>query len=640
MLTIIRYQFIRGYLPQSFLPTTNILLSYLLSSISPEKIEDFVTNFFELFEKEKKVKSLSKLQGIYKTFLNDDVKVFKTMCLLLELSAEACGMPKVNARFTQHKEKDHKIFAQLFCEEPDQNSSYIVPLIQELVKVFNQSMQDGNHRLDDLSVCRNLLKKIKSMAPQGVNTIKFIQAARDLNIPCRKVANNTYQFGWGRKSKWFDSSFTDKTPTVSSNLAKDKIACNHFLQSAGFPVPRSSRIQSVNDAIKVANLLSYPVVIKPTNLDQGMGVYCDLKNISEIEEAYKKVGQISSQIMIEEHIGGKDYRLQVCEGEVYWAIERKGPKVIGDGEKSIEELITTFNDLRNFDNKTSEVELPLIEINQDMRDYLHVNKHKLEDIPVKRQEIKLRAANNISGGGTMFPVLNIAHEDNLALAIDVAKCLRLDIAGIDLIIPDISISWKEQKSAICEVNAMPQISGSRHQYILKKTMPENGRIPTILFLGDFIDTPQYQSLMSLAASKKLNIGTATSDAVWFNGKKSAASDSLLQSSKRLIADPSIDAIFMHINLNNQFYLAVPVDKFDAIVIVDKFVDELTIRNNLRWFENLPLFSNRIFSLKEEAFPMATVLNQSKCKIEEITTEKLNTFINELLDNYVNHPFIR
>jgi hypothetical protein len=187
---------------------------------------------------------------------------------------------------------------------------------------------------------------------------------------------------------------------------------------------------------------------------------------------------------------------------------------------------------------------------------------------------------------------------------------------------------------------MPQISGSRHQYILKKTMPENGRIPTILFLGDFIDTPQYQSLMSLAASKKLNIGTATSDAVWFNGKKSAASDSLLQSSKRLIADPSIDAIFMHINLNNQFYLAFPVDKFDAIVIVDKFVDELTIRNNLRWFENLTLFSNRIFSLKEEAFPMATVLNQSKCKIEEITTEKLNTFINELLDNYVNHPFIR
>lgn len=638
MLTIISHQFIRGYIPQSFLPTTKILLSYSPSSINPKKIEFFVANFFELFEKEEKIKSLSKLQDIYKTFNSDDMKVFKIICLILELSAEACGMPKVNSRFTQKKANDHRIFLQLFCEEPDQNFSYIFALIQELVTVFNQSMQDDDQRLNDLSVFKTLLKDIKSISPKGVNTIKFIQAASALNIPCRKVANNIYQFGWGRKSKWFDSSFTDKTPTVSANLAKNKIACNLFLKGAGFPVPRSRLIKSINDAIKVANLFSYPVVIKPTNLDQGIGVYCDLKTTSEIEDAFKKVSKISSQIMIEEHIGGKDYRLQVCEGEVYWAIERKGPTVIGDGEKSIEELITTFNEVRALNNKTSELTFPLIELNQDIVDYLRVNKHKLEDIPIKGQEIKLRAANNISGGGTMFPALNIAHEDNITLAIDVAKCLRLDIAGIDLIIPDISISWKEQKSAICEVNAMPQISSGRHQYILKKTMPENGRIPTVLFLGNFIDTPQYQSLISLAALKKLNIGTATSGEVWFNGKRGAATESLLQSSNRLISDPSIDVIFMHINLKDQFYLAFPVDKFDAIVIVDKFVDEL--KNNFGWFENLTLFSNRILSLKEEAFQIANVLKQSKFKIEEITTEKLNTFIDELLDNYVNQTFNR
>ena len=640
MLKIISHQFIRDYLPQSFLPTTKILLSYSPSSINPEKIEFLIANFFELFEKEKKVKSLSKIQGVYKTFNPDDMKVFKMICLILELSAEACGMPKVNSRFTQQKENDDKILFQLFCEEPDQNRSYIFLLIQELVNVFNRCIQVDYQSLGDLSVFRNLLKGIKSIAPQGVNTIRFIQSARDLNIPCRKLANNTYQFGWGRKSKWFDSSFTDKTPTVSANLVKNKIACNLFLRNLGFPVPRSSMIKSIKDATRIANLFSYPVVIKPTNLDQGIGVYCDLKTLSEIEDAFKKVSKISSQIMIEEHIGGKDYRLQVCEGVVYWAIERKGPAVIGDGKKSIQELIAIFNDLRSFENKTSEIEWPLISLNQDIKDYLRVNAYKLEDIPSKGKEVKLRAANNISGGGTMFPVLNIAHQDNLNLAIDAAKCLRLDIAGIDLIIPDISISWKEQKAAICEVNAMPQISAGHHQYILKKTMPENGRIPTILFIGNFIDTPRYQSLVSLATSKKLNIGTATSDEVRFNSKKITTTESLLQSSNRLVSDPTVDAIFMHMNSNDQFNLSFPVDKFDAIVIVDKFEDESKIRKNIRWFENLTLFSNRILSLKEEAFQIATVLNQSKCKIEEITTEKLNTFIEELLDNYVNHTFNR
>jgi cyanophycin synthetase len=62
--------------------------------------------------------------------------------------------------------------------------------------------------------------------------------------------------------------------------------------------------------------------------------------------------------------------------------------------------------------------------------------------------------NNASAGGSTIGLdVNQVHPDNINLAFNVAKLFNLDIAGIDLIISDISKSWLNTPCVICDVNA-------------------------------------------------------------------------------------------------------------------------------------------------------------------------------------------
>jgi len=67
----------------------------------------------------------------------------------------------------------------------------------------------------------------------------------------------------------------------------------------------------------------------------------------------------------------------------------------------------------------------------------------------------------MSTGGTVSLIESSdVHPDNLSLVIRAAQAANLDLAGVDLLIPDISKSWLESDAIICEINAQPQIGSS------------------------------------------------------------------------------------------------------------------------------------------------------------------------------------
>jgi hypothetical protein len=61
--------------------------------------------------------------------------------------------------------------------------------------------------------------------------------------------------------------------------------------------------------------------------------------------------------------------------------------------------------------------------------------------------------------------------------------LRLDLAGVDLLVPDIARSWRETGGGICEVNAQPQLSGHLPRSLLPKLVSRRGRIPVVVLIG-------------------------------------------------------------------------------------------------------------------------------------------------------------
>lgn len=330
-----------------------------------------------------------------------------------------------------------------------------------------------------------LLSRYRRLAPRGINSLPFLQAAHDLDIPWQHVCDNIYQFGWGSRSRWLDSSFTDRTSVLSSAVARSKPYCSAVLAKAGLPVPAHHIVGTAAEAVRAAKAIGFPVVIKPADRDGGSGVVVGLHSPQDVEAAFAFAVRFSPTLLVERFHDGADHRLRVCNGVVLNAILREPASVVGNGHDTIEALIHQSNEqrLRTLPADTDAHELKPISVDQDVHMWLKAQQLSVASIPAAGCKIRLRGAANTNLGGTTRDVTALAHPDNLALAVKAARVLRLDLAGVDLLIADIARSWKESPAVICEVNAQPQFSDDRvHPVILRRIVPGNGRIPVVAMI--------------------------------------------------------------------------------------------------------------------------------------------------------------
>ena len=373
-----------------------------------------------------------------------------------------------------------------------------IPAIDQKITTPLTALRWACGLMNDLANGKNINKKfvladLESFAersaydaPHGVNTLRFINAAQKLGIPWMHISANTYQFGWGKLSRWLDSSFTDQTSVIAATISVDKFACARVLRQHGFPVPTHQLVYSEEQAQEVAEKIGYPVVVKPADRDRGVGVRAGVFSSEVVRQAYREARKDSGNILVENFISGKDYRLQVHLDNLFWCALRRPALVIGTGSMKISDLIKATNAYRETerakldDDPMKEKGYYDIVIDSEAMEWLEVQNLTLDSIPEEGREVRLKGAANVSLGGTRQGIpLDRIHPDNKELVVGVISALRLDIAGIDLIVPDISESWKNTGGAICEVNARPQLSPHLHESLLQSMFPNKGLIPIV-----------------------------------------------------------------------------------------------------------------------------------------------------------------
>ncbi|MEB3220477.1 MAG: hypothetical protein VKS61_00215, partial [Candidatus Sericytochromatia bacterium] len=82
-----------------------------------------------------------------------------------------------------------------------------------------------------------LLGRLRSLAPQGANTVPLLRAAYEAGIPTCHVAGGVYQIGQGALARLLKSTFTDQTPAIGAEWARDKRLAAAVLRRAGLPTP-------------------------------------------------------------------------------------------------------------------------------------------------------------------------------------------------------------------------------------------------------------------------------------------------------------------------------------------------------------------------------------------------------------------
>ncbi len=418
------------------------------------------------------------------------------------------------------------------------------------------------------------LKQLAKHAPTGSNTLRFLRAAHERGMPWRALAGNVFEFGHGVHARWLDSSFTDQTSQIGAGLARNKLLAAQVLRTSGLPVPAHRRVLSVTQALAAAAQLGYPLVVKPMDCDGGRGVAAGLSTATEVEQAFIAARRYSKNILVEQHVEGRDYRLILFNGRLLWAIERQPGGIHGDGKHSVAELLETLNaDPRRGVQRTAT--LKTLEWDDEAKALLRQAGLNLQSIPAAGQFVRLRSAANIARGGVPIAVMGQVHPHNQQLAERAAQALRLDLAGIDLLIPDISVSWQESGAAICEVNGQPQLGSTPHLYgeILDHLLASRGRIPITLLIAQ-----SAAEIASLSAALRdqwrargKHCGYVDEHGAWLDDERLApAGTTLFAAGQILLAHRHCAALVLVTTAHEVLQCGLPFSECDLLIFAGAF----------------------------------------------------------------------
>ena len=180
------------------------------------------------------------------------------------------------------------------CERP--SSGLVQPKVFDaVVKVaFNlaawASTADPNS-IDDrdqfFQIIENkVTRKLSKFAPKGKSTIEVIRAANQLGIPYFPLPGGAFQLGVGSAGRRVDRSTTDHDSVLGMRWSQNKLMTAQLLTQGGLPAPRHLAAQSVAQAKKASQQIGFPLVVKPTDLERGEGVFVDV-NADNLEQAFK-----------------------------------------------------------------------------------------------------------------------------------------------------------------------------------------------------------------------------------------------------------------------------------------------------------------------------------------------------------------
>lgn len=414
-----------------------------------------------------------------------------------------------------------------------------------------------------------LLASLQPFKLQGVNNFRFLKAAQALDIPWRPVVPEVYCLGSGRRSRWLESSYTDTTSVIGTRIARDKVKTAVVLRQAGLPAPRHALAASAEQAVQLARQLGYPVVVKPADRDQGLGVAADLRDDRSVAAAFHAASRHSANILVEKHFDGQDYRFTVFNGRVIKTVSRLPGGVTGDGVLSVASLIDVAKQDAQLARRARARGRDLLELDQEALGLLSQIGMSPQSVPAAGQHVRLRRRSNVSAGGTPFLVTQPIHPDNLRLAERCAAALQLDLAGVDLIMQDISRSWLESGALICEVNGQPQIgtltTPGIYADILREMLPGESRIPVALVVG--APGKVEQQLMQRGRDKNIVVGCASTEGVWLGPERlTGVQASAFLAAQILMANRAADAAIVVMTPGQIVLSGLPFDRIDVLVL--------------------------------------------------------------------------
>ena len=466
------------------------------------------------------------------------------------------------------------------------------------VRLVNNLVAQAEERVDpddadfDFAAEHEAFLRTSQRVAFGPSTQAILEEAIARDIPWQRLNSaSLVQLGHGVHQRRIRATMTSVTSSLAVDIASDKELTNRLLAAAGLPVPTSVEVRRVDDAVRAARRIGYPVVVKPLDGNHGRGVAINLQDEAAVRAAFDVAYDESRRgyVLVEQFITGRDYRVLVIGGNMIAIAERVPAHVIGDGSHTVTELV----DIANSDPRRGvghEKVLTRIAVNAGAVELVRAQGFEMTDIPPRGEMVKLALTGNMSTGGISIDRTFEAHPDNVDIAEEAARVVGLDIAGIDFICPDITQPVRETGGGICEVNAAPGFRMHSHptvgepQYVAKPVVDllfppgTSSRIPIVAVTGTNGKTTTSRMIAHIFKGIGRKVGMTSTDGVVIDDRLVIRSDaSGPRSARMVLQNPRVDFAVFEVARGGILREGLGYKRNDVAVVLNVAPDHLGLR---------------------------------------------------------------
>lgn len=461
------------------------------------------------------------------------------------------------------------------------------------VRLF-QDLAEGKP-IDDMTAALaadvQRLREIREDVRFGPSTGSIVDEAVSRGIPYIRLNDQSLvQLGYGVHQRRIQATVTDRTALIATDLASDKDATKRMLDQMGVPVPRGVKLADESEIDDAIERIGFPVVVKPLDANHGKGITVGLDNLEDTRAAFNLAKGFSRRVIIERALSGQDFRALVIDNKLVAVAERRPAHITGDGKHTVRELIDSTNrdPRRGYGHENV---LTLISVDEQTESLLAAQNLTLESVPPANAEVQLKLTANISTGGTAIDRTDDVHPFNVSLFERIARIVGLDVAGIDVVAPDLSTPLTENGGGVIEVNAAPGfrmhiapsegIARNVAEHVVSMLFPPGtpARIPVIAVTGTNGKTTTTRLIAHILRNSGLHVGFTTTEGIYIGNSLVQAGDNTGPVSAQLVLkDPTVQVAILETARGGILRAGLGFDRCDIGIVMNVTVDHLGLKD--------------------------------------------------------------
>ena len=224
-------------------------------------------------------------------------------------------------------------------------------------------------------------------------------------------------------------------------------------EQLGLTVPQTYPVHADDpldeSALKAMLAAHDRLIVKPLRASLSRGVTLSITTLKQLQQAIADARAHHESVLVQEQIEGEEIRFIIVGNKVAGALLRQTPRVIGDGSRTVAELIAAENEARRHID-TPYVAYPQLTEAIIPADYLTSTR-----VLAAGEVLELNRATMIKNGCSVFNVTEQVHTDYIKAAETFAQAVGIGFGCVDIFCQDYTKPATKRNYWFMEVNTSP-----------------------------------------------------------------------------------------------------------------------------------------------------------------------------------------